>query len=753
MTVAGAQGPQRNRGESDEPSGLTVKRAMVGVGYVADGFQFLVVVAIILGVVLRQPLILVLALQIAVLSLAARLLLRPASGPGLLERRALQSYYRQELEGAVADLPVGLADNGSIAREEMGYPDSLYVEPTYALVRVTKPPAGKFLEWIGSELNGARSVLLLGDAGEGKTLTCRLIYRQLARQFCAHPRQSPIPLLISLIDARGRLSDEASAGNPLRAIAHLVKEDGARLPIGESRLLEFMRRRKVVLIIDGLDELSVVGATTPAGLPRALEAAVKLPTVLTCRRAFYDFNLSGSHSLRSIGSVAALKGVEWATEGKSFVKKYCSEFGLPSADAVISLIDASPSLLDLVTRPLTMFMVTDVLSHQLASSKAGEPVEPERWTMTKVYQGYTTRWLDRERDKGALLSRVEMESLSELIAWDIYDAAARSGRAFGQILASEVLIGERSLSEVVKQLDSELPFETVYGQATTRLFLVKAATEGYFRFAHKSFYEYFVAKHVLTVLGRSKSSQAASRAVLKSPLPDEMIYFVRQMLAQTAVVERERVSTRDHLFAVVEAKLTSENDGDRMARQQAANLLPLTLKLDKTGRDRLMRIYRTETDPFVRRGIAVGFALHLDDGSLIDELIDDFDRNPEALQYHLGYNRVYYGDQAVGSSGWRDDGTPQCERIFRATLAQLRRPEYSSLWPMSVRTAYVLLSNPSRNMWLAAHMDMRESLTYLASFAQAHFDSPRPSLARECQRLAAFMGSAASDDDPSEGAA
>jgi len=56
-------------------------------------------------------------------------------------------------------------------------------------------------------------------------------------------------------------------------------------------------------------------------------------------------------------------------------------------------------------------------------------------------------------------------------------------------------------------------------------------------------------------------------------------------------------------------------------------------------------------------------------------------------------------------------------------------------------------------MWLAAHMDMRESLTYLASFAQAHFDSPRPSLARECQRLAAFMGSAASDDDPSEGAA
>lgn len=753
MTVAGAQGPQRHRGESDESSRVTVRRIMVGVGYVADGFQFLVVIAIVVGLVLNAPLILVPALPIAVMILVARLLLQPGSGPGLLERRALQGYYRHELEGDVADLPVGMADNGSISREEMGYSDSLYVEPKYALVRATKPPTGKFLEWIAAELNGARSVLLLGDAGEGKTLTCRLIYRQLARQFCAHPRRSPIPVLISLIDARGRLSDEGSPGDPLRAIAHLVKDDGPRLPIGESRLLAFMRRSRVVLIIDGLDELSVVGATTPVGLPRALESAVQLPTVLTCRRAFYDFTLSGSHSLRSIGTVAALTGVEWATEGKSFVKKYCTEFGLPSVEAVISLIDASPSLLDLVTRPLTMFMVTDVLSHQLANAKSGEPAEPERWTMTKVYQGYTTRWLDRERDKGALLSRVEMESLSELIAWDIYDAAARSGRAFGLILASEVLIGEKSLTEVVKQLDSQLPFEIVYGQATTRLFLVKAATEGYFRFAHKSFYEYFVAKHVLTVLGRSKGSQAASRTVLKAPLPDEMIYFVRQMLAQAALVERERVAVRDHLFAVVEAHLTSENDGDRMARQQAANLLPLTLKLDKTGRDRLMRIYRTETDPFVRRGIAVGFALHLEDGSLIDELIADFDRSPDALQYHLGYNRVYYGDQAVGESGWKDDGTPQCERIFRATLAQLRRPEYSSLWPMSVRTAYVLLSNPSRNMWLAAHMDMRDSLNYLASFLQAHMDSTRPSLARECQSLAAFMGHAASAGDPSEGAA
>ncbi|CAI7978064.1 MULTISPECIES: NACHT domain-containing NTPase [unclassified Parafrankia] len=690
------------------------------------------------------------ALVVAVVLLLGRRVLSPRDRLGPWERRRLRRYFRAQLVVLKEQLPAGLPpmSDGGITLGDFVGSGGLFAEPEIEQTGATETNSAGVVDWLAREVAASGSVLLLGDPGVGKTLVCELTHRELVRRFVADPKRERIPWLLRLVEV-GELIRSGSETSP-----HLLIEtalagrpadgDGDGVPLSADRIHQLLRADRIILLLDGLDELAIHGGAARDVIPRELAEVLRGRVVLTCRQTFFDLYMAASEPSRWFVTRANLRGVDFQVAGRSFVRAYCAKFGLDSAETVIATIESSTALTDLVSRPLLLFMATDVLANRLGgvpAENAGRAPEPDEWNAAEVYDLYVSKWLHLERRRGMSVHWQDMQELAERVAWRIYQLAFDGRKAFGQFDVHDLLIGGRTLNDVVRQWRPDESPDEAFRELTLRSFLVRSEGDDYYRFVHKSFFEFFAARYIQSVLINDQVADDVLLAVLLSPLPDEMIDFTRQLLDRCAGIAIEARSVCRNLFHVLEVTATTAAGSHSaiMARQQAANLLPLVLGGDQRSQDRLREIHANEPHPFVRRGIAVGFALHLDDGSLIDRLVSDFDDDPDSLIFHLGYNRIYYGDQEASNSGWRDDGTDPCDRLFLASLRQLRSSAYEQLWPMSLYTIRVLLADPGRRAYLDRAVDIRASVDELLRFAFTHKDDARESLTRECRRLVALL--------------
>src|SRR5664280_654119 len=151
--------------------------------------------------------------------------------------------------------------------------------------------------------------------------------------------------------------------------------------------------------------------------------------------------------------------------------------------------------------------------------------------------------------------------------------------------------------------------------------LVEANPE--YRFAHKSFFEYLLASHVETELALNAIEPRDLVELLGAPLPDVVIRFIRESLVNLPHTEGRCRRIACNLTSVLDTRVPTSgvpsvhlppdvtlpiDPRTEMARQQAGNLLPLVAS------QKYLRILEIraekERSPFVRRGIAVGLALH-----------------------------------------------------------------------------------------------------------------------------------------------
>ena len=102
---------------------------------------------------------------------------------------------------------------------------------------------------------------------------------------------------------------------------------------------------------------------------------------------------------------------------------------------------------------------------------------------------------------------------------------------------------------------------------------------------------------------------------------------------------------------------------------QAANLLPIVAT--PRTREYLRGIVASEGHPFIRRAIAVGEALHHQNPEFLDAFVASLDTDERARSFHMGYNRIYYGDQPLSRTNFEDDGQPECTRFFRACIRHM----------------------------------------------------------------------------------
>jgi hypothetical protein len=531
----------------------------------------------------------------------------------------------------------------------------------------------------------------------------------MADAYVSNPDKSPLPIFVrlnSLISTPG--------SQPGSSLFDLLPDNFKRL----KNLEGLIRRGAIVLILDGLDELPSGGPESHRiHLPSELGILLAQRCVVTCREAFHSLYVEANPIHHSFSVQMRLLPLDFEQHVVPFVQDFCRRRDASEhTNSLLLVLRRSVALRDLMSRALMMRMTTHVLLEQLKVQKddivSRLSLLGADYLAAVVYEHYIRDWLVREQRKADLpvLDWTEKLEIAQEVAFRIFAAMNSGKRPFSAFAPENILISQATLGEVVQ---TWLRISQEHGsrgdvlagairEVRERTFLlVSNLEERKYRFAHKSFYEFLLARHVVHQLSHQKSATEV-RGLLAAPFPDEVINFIRELLhycRDVPFTPFDRVQIEENLISLV--RLQDSLPSELMARQQAANLVPIVAQ-DSTVR-LLRNMVSSEVHPFVRRAIAVGIALHHEDSTLLDKFVNEMDVDPLAQSFHMGYNRIYYGDQSTSDTSFQDDGEAECSRFFRASVRHLQLPHYAHIKYMALASIGYMLDNPLRTAYLRDH--------------------------------------------------
>jgi hypothetical protein len=335
-------------------------------------------------------------------------------------------------------------------------------------------------------------LFLLGDYGAGKTSFSRhLAYSLLREKYVDKNGQRLTPVLISLRDSRGRLDLKSVI---VESLAGLYGVDIQSFAAFE----RLCSTGNVLLLLDGFDEMTdrsdaetLIDAFNQIYVFAALNAKV----LLTCRSNFFR-----SHAdiigllkrfsitiplqeesqllelpLKDHGKVLYLEKLSPA-QIREFIEK---RFGA-KADEMLAAIQRIHDLSDLSTRPVLLDMIVSTLP-ELEKAKS-------RINSAALYEHYTARWTTRDQWRVTIPLKVRT-AFCESLAWSMHCANA-NGIPYS--LLEQMMVN--TLSVMTKDKEQ---LEKFKNDIQTCSFLVRIGEQDEFRFAHKSFGEFFVARKLV----------------------------------------------------------------------------------------------------------------------------------------------------------------------------------------------------------------------------------------------------------------
>jgi NACHT domain len=638
------------------------------------------------------------------------LVVLPRGRFGVVERRRLRRYHQAEVAELATWLPSD--DFRRSTTHEQGVREVHgFVEPLFSAQEELRGEK-LVVDLLSNALLAGKGVIVLGEPGSGKSLTAAIVFARLADRFAKDPRGTPCPIFINLNSLRtepatdGR--DPAGIGDPADWLREQVS---ARLTLpGTPRLSRLLAAGRVVLICDGLDEVPTMRSPQLLADVLPIESVRLLdlpPILLTCRTAFHSVYVDATKLTRRFAGSVELLPLRFEDQGVRFLRWYAAEMGKPAlAPTLIKIIGENANLRETVARPLVLRMAAEVVAdrviadpvadHYLASGVGCETSE--------IYSRYVDNWLQREQDKQAAdLSWWQKGELINSLAWEIFAKPLASDRGWGHFELKDLLIETYEVRDIVeKWVKTNAPTvnaDHAYEEITNRSFLIISRDRRRYRFVHKSFFEFCVARHVMRCLDERRDARRRQLAGLFiRPLPDEIIDFVRELLAATKDNKEVRPAIEATFIAILVSLDVEDGPANLMAAQQAANLLPIVASDETMARLRSGDL-RPE-HPFLQRAIAVADALHCDRHDLLDDFVRRMEHSSEAESFHMGYNRIYYGDQAFGSGQWTDDGHPECGRFFRASVRHLKVSDYRHIRVMDLYTLRAMLRDPDRRRYL-----------------------------------------------------
>ena len=393
------------------------------------------------------------------------------------------------VENYIAEYEAWVNDKNNWGGRDLFIRPDLETDVTYQR-RAVLAHLGK---WLGDP--SANLLVVLGDLGTGKTTLTRFLAYQLARSFRDDPLRHPAPVLIPLREVRKEVALDSIV------IKHF--RDRGLPGVSFPRFEHLVRQGKIVLFFDAFDEMAdrVRWEVTQANfqeLWRAAEGAGKV--ILTCRTHYFK---DRTEQTRLIGQGPSLTEAETdlykelrRQSGTEVV--YLQEFNDgqildylrktrgDNADEDWQKIHAIYNLRDLAQRPLLLEMIVK----SLPRLREGQPINA-----ASLYTVYTNLWVERDYRKGrVVLDKDTKLALMSELAWAMW-------REETDAVSTQQLVSFVAGLHAAKTLEfGDEEAEDIAREVQTASFLRRDRRAGNFRFMHRSFGEFFLARKILTAL-------------------------------------------------------------------------------------------------------------------------------------------------------------------------------------------------------------------------------------------------------------
>ncbi|HYO67455.1 MAG TPA: pentapeptide repeat-containing protein, partial [Archangium sp.] len=378
-----------------------------------------------------------------------------------------------------------------------------FVEPDAIVDDSARMPVLDALDaWLESV---AQTALVLGEFGSGKSTALA----EWAHVHWAREGERPRLLLVSLAGA-----------STSRDVESLLLEAAAleETPAHRAALRVLVRRGFLVPCFDGFDEMATrLDASELAGrLSELLSVAGRQGKVLVSSRTHYFSNHEQLRTAvtealtRTLGQSVGFQRIELQPLTDEQVKRLVREI-LPEqgqADRALDRIARTYDLQDLVHRPLLLGMVLKTLDQLAPGSRVGR---------ADLYEAYLARWLEQTRSADPdVFTDDQKIAFAESLAEGLWS----SGRpdCTWQELQKSVR------ARLVQLLPDSMPVGAAHLEIQGGAFFVHEGEDRY-RFAHKSFLEYFLARALVHTLPERPLDALRTRS-----LTPEVAAFVGEIL-------------------------------------------------------------------------------------------------------------------------------------------------------------------------------------------------------------------------------
>jgi hypothetical protein len=392
----------------------------------------------------------------------------------------------------------------------------LYIEPSIGYDTVGQGTSAfeTIKEWLQDpEWN---QLTLLGDVGTGKSFLSRMIAYRLVTEFLKHPLEQPLPVLIDLRNADREFSLEGLV------LTHLAKNGLARVSF--DIFMYVLTQGNLVLILDGFDEMAarVTRQVTNRNfheLARAAQGRAKV--LLTCRTHYFKSRTEEEEVVlgnrQSYGSETA-RDLYWELIARAgFRIAYLRPFGLTqieeyvrrakpgAADQALAKIRNTYNLMELSQRPMLLEMIV----------KSLDALTGKEINAATLYEVFTDAWIHRDQWRDVLPPESKLTFLKAL-AYNLWDADATT-------IHHEQLFNYLK-QELAANIQDPQHLAEVDGEIRTASFLTRDDA-GNYGFAHKSYAEFFFARHLAWEMKAGRFDCLHTRRIAP-----EVISFLKYMV-------------------------------------------------------------------------------------------------------------------------------------------------------------------------------------------------------------------------------
>ncbi|CAA0190482.1 pentapeptide repeat-containing protein [Tenacibaculum maritimum] len=378
-----------------------------------------------------------------------------------------------------------------------------FIMPSYSLDNNSQPTLTLeeyVTDWLEKSPT-SKHLALLGDYGMGKTSFLTYYASNLAKDILSKKRILRFPVFISLNNTSPR------HGGIKKTISAFVAEN---LGVDYELFEILIHKGKILFLLDGFDEMGFVGTHDDRfkQINEIWKLAFKKNKILLAGRASYfpsKFELEqtlniikeSDHIIQTqpYCSSIRLKLLD-ETKIKSYIAKY---YKVERTAEFFAWLENSPSILELCKRPSLMHIIREMLPN-LHRRNATEIENPGN-----AIEKYIDYWINRQESKNIQSAfsnnsqkRTFIKSFFKHIAAQIF--ISKQFKIRPDFIKEELQQWVEKYA--IKNLSKKYQKEGFENEILTGYFI--ELENDYFKFVHKSFFEFFVAEEIINAIKTNK---------------------------------------------------------------------------------------------------------------------------------------------------------------------------------------------------------------------------------------------------------